>query len=153
MSLRRNLLRAIAVGAVATVVVSCSDTSPVAPSAASASIAAARTNSADGTKCVSDSKLIGRTRVSGDNGSDSWWMLTKAGFDAAGKTDYKAALEAGFNRPFSTLDEAIAYMIDQLRQFDVNNNGYVCAYELRGAKTSIGDPTYAFYVFLVRDDK
>ena len=37
--------------------------------------------------------------------------------------------------------------------FDKNGNNYVCASSVRGTRTVVGDPNYAFNYFRVVDDK
>jgi hypothetical protein len=46
---------------------------------------------------------------------------------------------------------AVRFLVAQVP--DANGNGHVCAYALRGTRTSIGDPDFAFVLFGVRDDK
>jgi hypothetical protein len=71
----------------------------------------------------------------------------------AGITDYKAAMEGWFGREFSSLAEAVSFLVAQVGPADANGNGYVCAYSVRGTRANIGDPNLAFYYFRVRDDK
>jgi hypothetical protein len=102
---------------------------------------------------VGDSKLIGRIELSTADTPGTWWRLTRDGLDAAGITDYRVALEGFFGREFSDVGEAVSFLVAQVVPFDANGNGYVCAYSIRGTRTSIGDPNIEFYLFQVRDDK
>jgi len=102
--------------------------------------------------CRPDGKLLGRFLLSVNDGPLDWWGLTKRGFDAAGITDYKAAIEGNFGRTFGTEAEAIAALVEAARPVDVNGNGFICAYNLRGTRAFIGDPNYAYYFFLTYDD-
>lgn len=102
--------------------------------------------------CRPDDKLLGRFLLSTADGPFTWWGLTKRGFDAAGITDYKAAIEGGFGQSFATEQEAIAALVEAARGVDVNGNGYICPHSLRGTRASIGDPNYALYYFRTYDD-
>jgi hypothetical protein len=102
--------------------------------------------------CRPDDKLLGRFLLSTADGPFTWWGLTKRGFDAAGLTDYKATIEAGFGQSFPSEADAIAALVEAARPVDVNGNNYICAYNLRGTRAFIGDPNYAYYFFLTYDD-
>ena len=137
----------------------CAGDGPVSPPAAlaalpSAMVSTSQAASATGpAACVPDPKLIGRIALSTADEPGTWWHLTREGMDAAGLTDYQATMEGWFGREFSSLDEAVAFLVAQAAPYDANGNGYLCAYRLRGTRTSIGDPDYAFTLFKVRDDK
>ena len=137
----------------------CGGDGPVAPTVlsgppASAAVSMARAASARGpAECVSDSKLIGRIALTTGEEQGTWWHLTREGFDAAGITDYRAFIEAAFGQSFASEAAAIRFLVEQVYAEDTNGNGYVCAYRIRGTHTSVGDPNFAFYYFLVRDDK
>ena len=119
------------------------------------SIGPARTASADNDFCRQDSKLIGRIELSTADGPDTWWGLTRQGLLAAGiqEEDFLATFGTWFGQTFSSLDEVIALLVDAVRPFDKNGNNYVCASSVRGTRTVVGDPNYAFYYFRVVDDK
>jgi hypothetical protein len=101
--------------------------------------------------CVPDTKLLGRIEISVDDRPYTWWWLTKQRFDALGVTDYKKALEDFFGRDFSDLSEAVQFLIDGVRTFDKNANGFVCGYSIPGTRANLG--TNALFLFGVADDK
>jgi len=140
-------------GALATMAVACAQTDAtapryIAPPAANAS-GAPVANGAHA--CTPDSKLIGRFRVSTADASDTWWGLSKARFDDAGVTDYKAALESFYGQTFASEAAAIQFLIDGVRSYDANGNGYVCAFEIRGTRAYFGDN--AAFLLGIEDDK
>ena len=98
-----------------------------------------------------DSKLIGRFAASTADTPGTWWRLTKDRFDALGVTDYKAALEGFYGQSFATLDDAIEFLIDGVVAWDANGNGYVCAFEVRGTRASLG--ANAAFLIGIADDK
>ena len=120
----------------------------IAPEAASASGAPVANGAHD---CTPDSKLIGRFRASTAVASDTWWGLSKARFDAAGVTNYKAALESFYGQTFASEAAAIQFLIDGVKSWDANNNGYVCAFEIRGTRAYFGDN--AAFLLGIDDDK
>ena len=101
--------------------------------------------------CTPDSKLIGRFRASTEDAPDTWWGLSKARFDAAGISDYKAALESFYGQTFASEAAAIQFLIDGVKSWDANNNGYVCAFEIRGTRAYFGDN--ATFLLGIEDDK
>ena len=101
--------------------------------------------------CTPDVKLIGRIAVSTADVPGTWWRLTKDRFDELGVTDYRSALEGFYGLSFATLDDAIAYLIDGVASYDVNNNGYVCAFEVPGKRAYLG--VNALYLLGIADDK
>ena len=109
--------------------------------------------------CSPSNTLIGRILLSTEDSSPTqitWWGLTRSGMEAAGiDTDAKklATMQVWFGVGFNTLPEAVAYLVDQVKPRDVNGNGYVCAYSLRGTRTGWGDPNFAHYLFGVDDDR
>jgi hypothetical protein len=123
------------------------------PDASPALWAARGTRDRGPAACVSDSKLIGRILLSTAPVPGTWWYLTREGLKEAGITNYLAAIEEFFGRTFASEADAVEFLVAQLDALDANGNGYVCAYRLRGTKTSIGDPNFAYYLFQVRDDK
>jgi hypothetical protein len=118
---------------------------------------AARAQGGQGT-CPRDSKLLndGPTAVFGE-GPGTFWGLVINGLNAAGfATDQQkiAYLSQVFGIDFATLDEARDYNLDVLEAtFDSNQNGYVCAYELRGRRAYTGDPNINLTTFGVSDDR
>jgi hypothetical protein len=113
--------------------------------------------------CPNDSKLLngGPTLVYGE-GPGTFWDLVLGGFDAATAAgaplgtdeERRVYLEQVFGRDFASLDEARQYNLDALSQiYDTNQNGYVCAFELRGTRAYSGDPYINFTTFGVSDDK
>jgi hypothetical protein len=108
--------------------------------------------------CPSDSKLLngGSTAVFGD-GDGTWWGLIIGGLNDAGLTDEEdqvAYLSGVFGIEFANLDDAKQFNLDLLSQgFDINQNGYVCAYSLRGTRGQAGDPFFNLTHFGVSDDR
>ena len=111
----------------------------------------ARSNGQGPQACAPDTKLIGRFAASTADVPGTWWRLSKDRFDALGVTDYKAALEGFYGQSFATLDDAIAFLIDGVKSYDTNGNGYVCAYEERGTRAWLG--VNALYLLGIADDK
>lgn len=106
--------------------------------------------------CRPDDKLIGRIQLSTADSAGTWWHLTRSGMEAAGivgDAAQLATMQVWFGVGFNTLSEAVAHLVDQVRPVDVNGNGFVCAYSLRGTRTSLGDPNFAHYLFGVQDDR
>jgi hypothetical protein len=108
-------------------------------------------------KCPRDSKLLngGPTLVQGD-GPGTWWGLVIDGLDAAGfatddqKVDY---LNHIFGTSFGSLDLLKTYNLDLVESgWDLNQNGYVCAFELRGTRAYSGDPLIDVTSFGISDD-
>jgi hypothetical protein len=113
--------------------------------------------------CPNDSKLLnaGPTLVYGE-GQGTFWDLVLDGFDAAADAGAPLAteeqriayLEQIFGQAFTSLNEARDFNLDALSQaYDINQNGYVCAYELRGTRAYSGDPYINYTTFGVSDDK
>jgi len=108
--------------------------------------------------CPNDSKLLngGPTRVHGD-GPGTWWGLVTGALDAAGfETDDEKVeyLNNLFGTSFATLDELKTYNLDLVASgWDLNQNGYVCAFELRGTRAYSGDPLIDITSFGISDDK
>jgi hypothetical protein len=98
-----------------------------------------------------DAKLLGRFAASTADVPGTWWRLTKDRFDALGVTDYKAALEGFYGQSFNTLTDAVQFLIDGVESWDANGNGYVCAFEVRGTRASLGE--YAAFLLGIADDK
>jgi ABC-type sugar transport system substrate-binding protein len=105
--------------------------------------------------CRPDDKLIGRIEISTADRPGTWWHLTRKGMEAAGIDSADAQLttmQTWFGIGFNTLAEAVAHLVAQVDPVDLNRNGFVCAYSIRGTRAAWGDPTYAFYTFRVGDD-
>jgi hypothetical protein len=102
--------------------------------------------------CHPDSKLVGRIELSTADVPGTWWYITRQGFDAAGITDYQGFIEMVFSQPFATLGDAIAHLVNAVRPFDENGNGYVCAYETRGTRANYGLLHVSEYLFGTTDD-
>jgi hypothetical protein len=130
----------------------CAETGPVALLAPDAPALTPRVVPGAGA-CRPDAKLIGRILLSVEDLPGTWWHLTRTGLDAAGLTNHQSAIESLVGQSFATLDDAIAYLVGVVSPLDTNLNNYVCAYELRGTRTSFGDPNFAYYYFTVLDDQ
>jgi hypothetical protein len=102
--------------------------------------------------CHPDSKLIGRIELSTNDAPGTWWYITRQGFDASGVTDYRAFIESLFGQAFATLDDAISFLVNQVRPLDENGNGYVCAYSTRGTRANYGQPGVTNFLFSTTDD-
>jgi hypothetical protein len=117
-----------------------------------------RAQSVEPGRCPSDSKLLngGPTLVFGE-GPGTYWGLIIGGLEAAGfetteqKIDY---LNQVFGTDFTTLDELKDYNLSLVDEgWDLNQNGYVCVYELRGTRAYLGDPFINLTFFGISDDK
>lgn len=108
--------------------------------------------------CPSDSKLLngGPTSVFGD-GPGTWWGLILGGLNAAGfdqQSEQIAYLNGVFGSSFTTLAELKAFNLQLISDvWDKNQNGYVCAYELRGTRAHFDDPFVNLTFFGVSDDR
>ena len=113
---------------------------------------------AEPSACPRDSKLLngGPTAVFGE-GDGTWWELIIGGLNDAGLTDevdQVAYLSGVFGIEFEDLDAAKEYNLDLLSQgFDTNQNGYVCAYSLRGTRGQEADPFFNLTHFGISDDR
>jgi hypothetical protein len=109
-------------------------------------------------RCPSDSKLLngGPTRVFGD-GPGTWWGLIISGLNAAGfdqEAEQIAYLNQVFGTSFDSLAELKAFNLQLISDvWDKNQNGYVCAYELRGTRAHFDDPFINLTFFGISDDK
>jgi len=107
--------------------------------------------------CPRDSKLIGRVSVFGDENEASWWRLILNGMIAGGlttPTQQRDYLNGVFGTSFGTLAEVQQYNLQAISAaWDKNQNGYVCAYDLRGTRAYNNDPLFDFTWFGVSDDK
>jgi hypothetical protein len=108
--------------------------------------------------CPNDAKLLngGPTAVFGE-GPGTWWGLIIHGLDSAGfVTDAQkiAYLDQVFGQSFASLDEAEQYNLQLVSDaWDLNQNGYICAYELRGTRAHFDDPLINITFFGITDDK
>ena len=108
--------------------------------------------------CPSDSKLLngGPTRVAGQ-GPGTWWGLVISGVIAAGfdeEQEQIAYLNSIFGTSFADLASLQAFNIQQVSDFwDKNQNGFVCAFELRGTRAYVGDPFVNLTYFGISDDR
>ena len=108
--------------------------------------------------CPSDSKLLngGPTSVSG-SGNGSFWGLVLDGLDAAGfDTDVKKVdyLNATFDTQYTTLAQLKTYNLQLVSDaWDVNQNDYVCVFQLRGKRAYVGDPYINLTYFGITDDR
>ncbi len=123
---------------------------------------AARAQSGEPGRCPNDSKLLngGPTLVYGE-GPGTWWGLVVDGLNAAFPADESNELKIaylnqlfGIEPPFDNLAELEIYnqnLVDEV--WDVNHNGYICAYELRGTRAHFDDPFINLTFFGISDDK
>jgi len=108
--------------------------------------------------CSNDSKLLngGPTLVYGE-GPGTWWGLVIDGLDAAGfeTDDQKVAyLNQVFDTSFDNLDQLAIFNQNLVENsWDLNQNWYVCAYELRGTRAYLDDPFINLTFFGISDDK
>jgi len=108
--------------------------------------------------CPSDSKLLngGPTRVFGE-GPGTWWGLIINGLIAAGfdqEAEQIAYLNGVFGTSSNSLAELKAFNLQLISDvWDKNQNGYVCAYELRGTRAYLDDPFINLTYFGVSDDR
>lgn len=118
----------------------------------------ARAQGSEPGRCTNDSKLLndGPTLVYGE-GPGTWWGLVIDGLDAAGfsseeeKIDY---LNHVFNTDFDNLNDLKTFNLDLVSaSWDHNQNGWVCAYELRGTRAYFNDPFLNLTFFGISDDK
>jgi hypothetical protein len=109
-------------------------------------------------RCPSDSKLLnnGPTQVQGD-GPGTWWGLVINGLNTAGFTTDEAKiayLNQIFGTDFDNLDDLKTFNLGLVDSgWDLNRNGYVCAFELRGRRAYSGDPLINITSFGIADDK
>jgi hypothetical protein len=117
-----------------------------------------RAQSGEPGTCPNDSKLLngGPTLVFGE-GPGTWWGLVIDGLVAAGfveEQDQLAYLNQVFGTDFGTLDEMKAYNLQSVEDaWDSNENGYVCAFELRGTRAYLDNPYVDLTFFGISDDK
>lgn len=108
--------------------------------------------------CPNDSKLLngGPTMVYGE-GPGTWWGLVISGLDAAGfQTDGEKItyLNQVFGTSFNSLGLLEIYNQTLVAEsWDHNQNGYICAYELRGTRAYLDDPFINLTFFGISDDR
>jgi len=108
--------------------------------------------------CPSDSKLLndGPTRVFGE-GPGTWWGLIINGLVAAGfdeEAEQIAYLNHVFGTSFDSLPALEAFNLQLISDnWDKNQNGYICAYELRGTRAHFDDPFINLTFFGISDDR
>jgi len=156
----RALLRVLLPCAGIALAAACGGTGMAAPSqriAVAASLSAAHPSSGPG-DCAEDSKLLngGPTAVYGE-GAGTWWGLVLNGLNLAGFTSDGlkiAYLNHLFATSFTSLAQLEVYNQDLVSgAWDKNQNGYVCAFELRGTRAYLGDPLVNQTFFGISDDK
>ena len=107
--------------------------------------------------CPRDTKTIGQVKVFGTESEDSWWSLIYNGmvdYGYTSPTQQRDYLNGVFGTSFGTLEEVRDFNLQGLSDaFDKNQNGYVCAYDLRGTRAYNDDPLFDFTWFGVSDDK
>ena len=117
-----------------------------------------RAQSGEPGRCANDSKLLnnGPTLVYGE-GPGTWWGLIIGGLNSAGfttdqeKIDY---LNHVFTTDFDSLADLEIFNQDLVaNNWDLNQNGWVCAYELRGTRAHFDDPFINLTFFGISDDK
>ena len=120
---------------------------------------AGRADTPDGAgTCPNDSKLLngGPTAVFGE-GPGTWWGLVINGLLAAGfveEADQIDYLNQIFNTSFDNLEDLKAYNLLLVNDtWDENQNGYVCAFQLRGTRAYLDNPYVDLTFFGVTDDK
>ena len=122
-----------------------------------ASVALQATPAMEPGACSRDSKLIGQVKVFGTQFEASWWRLIYNGMVEYGFTtpdQQRDYLNGVFGTSFDTLEEVRDFNLQGLSDaFDKNQNGYVCAYELRGTRAYNTDPLFNYTWFGVSDDK
>ena len=131
----------------------CAVESPTAPPAATRAAVAAVANGVGPKACNEDSKLIGLIELSNADVPGTWWYITRKGMDEAGITDYLTFINSVFGSEFADLEEASAAIVDAVRLRDLNGNGLVCAYSIRGTRASSPLPDPTRYTFAVSDDR
>lgn len=118
----------------------------------------ARAQSGEPGRCPNDSKLLngGPTLVYGE-GPGTWWGLIIDGLDAAGfGTDEEkiAYLNQVFDTDLHSLNDLEIFNQNLVAEgWDANQNGYICAYELRGTRAHFDNPFLNLTFFGISDDK
>jgi hypothetical protein len=121
-------------------------------------IAPVALRASDPGSCPNDSKLLndGPTSVFGD-GPGTWWGLILDGLQAARIDDEDeqiAYLNQVFGTTFDNLDDLKDFNLGLVEDgWDKNGNGYVCAYELRGARAYYDNPLLNLTFFGISDDQ
>jgi len=98
----------------------------------------------------------GPTSVFGQ-GPGTFWGLIINGLIAAGfdeEAEQVLYLNHVFGTSFATLSELQAFNLQLISDvWDMNQNGYICAYELRGTRAHFDDPLINLTYFGVSDDR
>lgn len=123
-------------------------------------VVAARAEPGEPGRCSNDSKLLnnGPTLVYGDD-PGTWWGLILGGLAAAFADDQQddakiAYLNNVFGTNFDDLDILAAYNQNLVNDnWDLNQNGWICAYELRGTRANLDYPFVNLIFFGISDDK
>ena len=118
---------------------------------------AAQAQSGEPGRCPNDSKLLNGspTLVYGE-GPGTFWDLVIKGLNAAGFTDEEkiAFLNKVFVTSFESLAQLEIYNQNLVEEnWDLNQNGYVCVYELRGTRAYLDNPFINLTFFGISDDK
>src|SRR5213083_279384 len=86
----------------------------------------------------------------------TWWGLVMNGLVAAGfveEDDQIDYLNEIFGTSFDTLEELKAYNLQLVEDtWDENQNGYVCAFQLRGTRAHFHNPYVDLTFFGITDD-
>ena len=108
--------------------------------------------------CPSDSKLLngGPTSVFGEGPRTFWGLiidgLVAAGFDQEAEQIFY--LNHVFGTNFASLAELKAFNLQLVSDaWDKNQNGYICAFELRGTRAYYDDPLINLTYFGISDDR
>ena len=109
-------------------------------------------------ECAADDRLIGRIVLSPAVSSSAWWGITRAGMKSSGVNvdDAEAVLEVvniWLAAEHKELNAAIDELLENVRLFDANDNGFVCAYEVKGSRRTSGEPFARHYVHGFSDDR
>lgn len=109
-------------------------------------------------ECPNDSKLLngGPTAVFGE-GPGTWWGLISDGLQSAFHNDEAlkiAYLSKVFGQTFTTLAEARDFNLQSVSTaWDLNHDGYICAFDQRGTRAYRDDPYAQYTYFGISDDR
>ena len=108
--------------------------------------------------CPNDAKLLngGPTSIAGE-GPGTWWGLVINGLLSAGfvtEDDQVDYLNEIFDTNLATLQDLEAYNLQLVRDvWDANQNGYICAFQLRGTRAYYHNPYVDLTFFGITDDR